>query len=344
MARRGFIPPGPPLVSDDAPAHVLIETLRSELAALHYSPRSRKAYCAWVARFLAFHAHHRPSELGRDNINDYLRFLSTQRSVSSSTHNQALSALHRFFTLVLRRPDDSLRGLLRAKPVLRKPMVASDADIRAILAELHNPVRLMVALMYGAGLRISECARLRIKDIDFDRREIRVHDGKGRKDRVTMVPASLVDDLRTQLERARRQHAIDLREGAGHVELPDALTRKLPSASRDWAWQWLFPATRTYHHAQTKQQRRHHFHTSALQRAFREAWKAAGLNRRVTCHTLRHSFGTALLEAGYDIRTIQELMGHKDVSTTMIYTHVLNKGAMGVESPLDAPNKSRIRR
>ena len=159
-----------------------------------------------------------------------------------------------------------------------------------------------------------------------------------------MLPETLVANLRTQLERTRRQHAADLREGAGHVELPDALARKLPTASRDWPWQWLFPATRTYHHPPTNQLRRHHFHVSAVQRAFRDACKAAGLNRRITCHTLRHSFGTALLEAGYDIRTIQELMGHKDVATTMIYTHVLNKGALGVRSPLDAPDPSRVKR
>jgi integron integrase len=337
VPRRRLLPSTAPAVSPNAPTDVLLNVLDRELRLLHYSPRTARAYCNWVERFLGFYHYKRASELERDHINDYLRHLSTQREVSASTHNQALSAIYFFFVTVLRRNEDSLRGLARAKSVQRLPTVASHHEVSSLLDHVSGMTRLMLALMYGTGLRVSECAELRVKDFDFERLEIRVRDGKGRKDRVTMLPQALARELHAHLGRVRRQHETDLREGAGYVELPDALARKLPSASREFAWQWAFPAQRTYRDRKTGQRRRHHLHVSALQRAVREAVARAGLSRRITCHTLRHSFATALLDNGYDIRTIQELLGHRDVATTMIYTHVLNRGALGVRSPLDLP-------
>jgi integron integrase len=213
--------------------------------------------------------------------------------------------------------------------------VLTPSEVISLLEQMHGPPRLMASLLYGSGLRLLECARLRIKDVDFERREIRIRDGKGRKDRLTPLPASLVPALRVHVDEARAQHERDLREGAGYVELPDALRRKYPSAPLEWPWQWLFPATRHYTEPKTGERRRHHLHETVLQRAVRQAALAAHLTKRVSCHTLRHSFATHLLESGYDIRTIQELLGHRDVSATMIYTHVLNRGPLGVRSPLD---------
>jgi integron integrase len=219
---------------------------------------------------------------------------------------------------------------------------AGPSEVAAVLGRLEGAPALMAALLYGAGLRLLECAHLRTKDLDFERQELVVRDGKGRKDRITMVPRSLVAPLQEHLARVRAQHVTDLATGAGWVELPDALDRKFPNAGREWPWQWVFPATRTYRDPVSGQVRPHHLHETVLQRAVHEAARAAGLAKRVSCHTLRHSFATALLEGGYDIRTIQELLGHRDVSTTMIYTHVLNRGGLGVRSPLDGVLTRRI--
>jgi integron integrase len=272
--------------------------------------------------------------MGETEVVAFLSSLALHGNVAASTQNQALSALVFLYADVLGADLDWLQGLVRAKRPERVPVVLTQDEVARLLAELRGTEWLMASLMYGAGLRLSECAELR-KDIDLARRELRVRDGKGRKDRVTMLPARLIGALSLALAESRRLHQKDLDDGAGWAALPDALARKFPNAGREIAWQWLFPATRTYLDAATGQRRRHHLHESVLQRAVRAAVLRAGITKRASCHTLRHSFATHLLEAGYDIRTIQELLGHRDVSTTMIYTHVLNKGGRGVRSPLD---------
>ena len=241
----------------------------------------------------------------------------------------------RTVTRLLGAELDWLQGLVRAKRPERLSVVLTQDEVSRLLSELTGTDWLMASLMYGAGLRLLECAELRIKDLDLATREIRVRDGKGRKDRVTVVPAKLIEPLASRMSATRRLHQSDIDEGAGWVALPDALVRKFPNAGREIAWQWMFPATRTYVDPATGLRRRHHLHESVLQRAVKSAVERAGLTKRASCHTLRHSFATHLLEAGYDIRTIQELLGHRDVSTTMIYTHVLNKGGRGVRGPLD---------
>lgn len=313
----------------------LLDRVRAGIRARHYSRRTERAYVAWIRKFVLFHGKRHPTELGEQEISAFLTHLAVSAKVSASTQNQALSALLFLYRDVLARDLEWLDGVVRAKRPVRLPVVLSRAEAAALLGHLHGVPRLMASLLYGSGLRLLECCRLRVKDVDFDRREITVRDGKGRKDRVTMLPAGLAAPLAAQIERVRRQHAEDLRAGAGSVELPGALDRKYPRAAWEVGWQWVFPATRFYRHAETGRRRRHHLHESVLQRAVRQAALRAGIAKPATCHTLRHSFATHLLEAGYDIRTIQELLGHREVSTTMIYAHVLNRGGRGVRSPLD---------
>ena len=262
--------------------------------------------------------------------------LAVSAHVSASTQNQAFSALLFLYRDVMGAKLAGLEETERAKRPERLPQVLAAGEVRAVLRQLRGRMLTMACLMYGSGLRLLECARLRTKDIDFERAEITVRDGKGRKDRVTVLPTRVAARLRAHIETVRRLHEADLQVGAGSVAMPDALARKFPSASRDWAWQWVFPAARLYADDSTGVRRRHHVHESVLQRAFREAVRASGITKPATCHTLRHSFATHLLESGYDIRTIQELLGHSDVSTTMIYTHVLNRGGRGVRSPIDS--------
>jgi integron integrase len=257
------------------------------------------------------------------------------RHVAPSTQNQALAALLFLYVHVLSVPLARLGDFTRAKRPHRVPIVLTPGEVAAVLNQMRGVPALMASLLYGAGLRLLECAHLRVKDLDLERLEIVVRDGKGRRDRLTMLPEGMVDPLRRHLAWARDQHAADVVAGAGWVELPDALDRKYPNAAREWPWQWVFPATRTYREPVTGRTRRHHLHETVLQGAVREAVLATGMAKRASCHTLRHSFATHLLEGGYDIRTIQELLGHRDVSTTMIYTHVLNRGGLGVRSPLD---------
>lgn len=313
----------------------LLDQVRAELRLRHYSPRTEKAYLAWVLRYVRHHGTRHPRELGAEHVTAFLTHLATEQKVSASTQNQALAALLFLYVDVLRKPLAELEGLVRAKRPHRIPVVLTQAEVQRLLEQLDGPVHLVAGLLYGAGLRLLEAARLRVKDLDLERREIRVRDGKGRRDRVTPLPRSLLAELEAHLQRVARQHQADLAAGAGWVELPDALRAKYPRAGREWPWQWVFPATRRYTHPETGEQRRHHLHETVIQRAVREAALAAGISKRAHCHTLRHSFATHLLESGYDIRTIQELLGHRDVSTTMIYTHVLNRGGLGVRSPLD---------
>jgi len=328
--------PPPELVpATPAPPPRLLDLVRQTVRARHYSRRTEKAYVGWIRRFIFFHRKRHPKEMGSPEIAQFLSQLATRAGVSASTQNQAFSALVFLYREVLDRKLEGLEDVVRAKRPVRVPMVLSRVEVAAVLRYLHGTSWLMGLLMYGAGLRVLECARLRVKDVDFDRNELTVRDGKGRKDRVTLLPAKVKDPLRAHIERVERQHRRDLDEGVGSVELPDALARKYPNAAHDWAWQWVFPASRLYVDRRTGELRRHHVHESVVQRAFKDAVRAAGLSKPATCHTLRHSFATHLLEAGYDIRTIQELLGHSDVNTTMIYTHVLNRGGRGVQSPLD---------
>lgn len=313
----------------------LLDTVRQVLRARHYSMRTEKVYVWWIRRYIFFHAKRHPNEMGASEVTAFLSSLATQGKVSASTQNQAFSALLFLYREVLGRGLQGLEQVVRAKRPERLPLVLSREEVAAILSHMHGRAWLMASLMYGAGLRLLECARLRIKDVDFSRGEVTVRDGKGRKDRVTVLPEKLAQPLLAHVERVHRQHEADLAGGLGTVHLPDALDRKYPSASREWAWQWVFPATRLHVDATTGERRRHHLHESVLQRAFKDALRAAGVPKPASCHTMRHCFATHLLEAGYDIRTIQELLGHRDVSTTMIYTHVLNRGGRGVRSPLD---------
>jgi integron integrase len=312
----------------------LLDQVRQALRTRHYSPRTEKSYVRWIARFVVFHGKRHPREMGGPEIERFLTDLATRGRVSASTQNQALSALLFLYQEVLRRPLDPISGIVRAKRPARLPVVLSREEVRALLEHLHGPTWLMASLLYGSGLRLLECCRLRVKDIDFRRSEITVRDGKGHKDRVTVLPVRLQGPLAAHLERVRMQHQVDLRRGAGSVELPNALRAKYPRAPWEWCWQWVFPASRFYV-ASAGERRRHHLHESVLQRAVKDAVRSAGIPKPASPHSLRHSFATTLLENGYDIRTIQELLGHADVSTTMIYTHLIHRGALGVRSPLD---------
>lgn len=314
----------------------LLDLVRQALRVRHYSARTEQAYCHWIRRFILFHDKRHPNELGASEVQQFLDHLAHDRGVSAGTQNQALAALVFLYNDVLAMGLERHVTLVRARLPERIPVVLTPGEVTKLLGQLKGTPLLMASLLYGAGLRLIECARLRVKDVDFERREICVHDGKGRKGRLTPLPATLIPALREHCQRTQLQHEADLRDGAGYVELPNALRRKYPNAAREWPWQWLFPATRLYHHPKTNERRRHHLHETVVQRAVRQAALTAQLTKRVSCHTLRHSFATHLLEAGYDIRTIQELLGHRDVATTMIYTHVLNRGPLGVRSPLDA--------
>jgi integron integrase len=313
----------------------LLGRLQSALRTRHYSPRTEEAYVGWVRRFVRFHGCCHPAELGPEAISEFLTYLATAGRVSSSTQNQALCALLFLYQHVIERAPEALGEFVHAKRPDRLPIVLGTNEVALVLERMQGVPRLMASLLYGSGLRLLECVTLRVKDLDCERREVLVRDGKGGKDRVTPLPGRVQDDIVAQLRLVKRQHERDLAEGAGWVELPGGLAQKFANAGREWPWQWAFPATRGYFHPETRQWRRHHYHETALQRAVHAAGLAAGIGKRVTCHSLRHSFATHLLELGADIRTIQELLGHRSVATTMIYTHVLNRGGLGARSPLD---------
>ena len=313
----------------------LVALVRDALRARHMSPRTEEAYIGWIKRYILFHDVRHPATMGEREINAFLTHLALRERVSASTQNQALSALLFLYRHVLGRELGDLGEIIRARRPKRLPVVLTREEVRAVLGQLRGDKWLTASLMYGAGLRLSECLQLRVQDIDLARDEITVRDGKGAKDRVTMLPQSLKTALEEHLRKVKAIHEKDLRDGWGRVPLPDALERKYPSASREWLWQWVFPQQNRWKNPKTGEQGRHHVDESMLQKAFKQARGKAGLTKRATCHTLRHSFATHLLEDGYDIRTVQELLGHSDVRTTMIYTHVLNRGGRGVKSPMD---------
>lgn len=313
----------------------LLDQLREALRSRHYSRRTEQTYCHWVKRFIFFNKVRHPSEMAEPEINAFLTHLAVKEKVSASTQNQALSALLFLYRYVIMRAVGDLGEVIRARTPRRLPVVMTREEVKAVLANLSGDKWLMASLMYGAGLRLSECLCLRVQDIDFSRHEILVRDGKGAKDRHTMLPESLKAPLQEHLERVKTVHERDLSEGWGRVLMPDALDRKYPNAQKDWRWQWVFPQQHRWRNALTRQEGRHHVDESLVQKAVQTAVTKAGLTKRATCHTFRHSFATHLLENGYDIRTVQELLGHNDVKTTMIYTHVLNRGPSSVRSPAD---------
>jgi integron integrase len=314
----------------------LLEQVKHCLRLKHYSIRTEEAYVQAIRRFILYHGKRHPKEMGVDEIRQFLSHLATQGHVSASTQNVALSALLFLYREVLGREELSyIDGIERAKLPKRVPTVLTRQEVANLLSQLSGTCHLMTSLLYGAGLRLMECVRLRVKDIDFGYMQLTVRDGKGGKDRRTTLPESLMEPLKRQLERVRLLHGEDVERGYGRVYLPYALERKYPNAAREWAWQWAFPAGKLSSDPRSGGVRRHHASEDALQRAIKRAIKRAGITKRASSHTLRHSFATHLLEDGYDIRTIQELLGHADVQTTMIYTHVLNKGGKGVRSPLD---------
>jgi integron integrase len=312
-----------------------VSTPRSTIRRRHLSPRTEEAYAGWVRRFILFHDKRHPNEMGEAEAGKFLSFLASQRHVSASTQNQALAALLFLYNEVLGRPLARLDGVVHAKRPERLPVVLGRTEVKALLDAMRGDSWLVASLLYGSGLRLLECLTLRLKDVDITAREIVVRDGKGRKDRHTVLPSALLPPLAKHVQRVQDQHQRDRVRGAGFVFLPDALDRKYPGAAIDLRWQWLFPATRLHHDPVSGRLRRHHLHETVIQRAVKEAADRVHLQKPATPHTLRHSFATHLLEDGYDIRTIQELLGHRDVSTTMIYTHVLNRGPRGVRSPLD---------
>lgn len=289
----------------------------------------------WTRRFIHFHNLRHPTEMGEAEINAFLTHLAVKGRVSASTQNQALSALIFLYRHVLNRRIGELGEVVRARRPLRMPIVMTRDEVSSVLKRLSGEKWLIAALMYGAGLRLTECLRLRIQDIDFASGQITVRDGKGNQDRVTMLPEMVRGPLRDHMGQVKEIHEQDLKDGYGRVLMPYALERKFRNADAEWSWQWVFPQQRRWRDTETGKQGRHHMDTSIIQRAVKEAVGMAGLSKRATCHTFRHSFATHLLEDGYDIRTIQELLGHKDVKTTMIYTHVLNRGPSGVRSPMD---------
>ena len=313
----------------------LIPRMRARLRVMRYSPRTEERYVDWAVRYVRFHDMRHPKELGAREVEEFLTFLATEKHVAASTQNQALAALLYLYKEVLRQPIAYVDDIVRAKRPTRVPVVLTRDEVRRVLAVMAGTPQMVAQLLYGSGLRLMEACTLRVKDVDLERREITVRGGKGNKDRRTMLSAKMEEVLRRQTERVRRQLAIDARSGGGHAELPSAYGRKSATASRELSWQWVFPASREYADVESGERRRHHVHETVVQRAVKEAVRVAGLTKRASCHTFRHSFATHLLEDGYDIRTVQELLGHRDLNTTMIYTHVLNRGGLGVRSPAD---------
>jgi len=314
----------------------LLAELNRQLRLRHYSEATVRSYLRWIVRYVRFHGTRHPSELSQDDVVEFLSALAIRNRVSSSTQNQAMAAISFLYREVLGTPLEQLDPIARAKRAIRLPVVLTKDEVRQLIARMEGTPQLVAMLLYGSGLRVLECLTLRVKDLDFASHEIVVRAGKGDKDRLTMLPTGVEERLRDHLQEVRALHERDLRRGGGRSDIPNALARKFPHASTEWRWQYVFPAARTYVDALSRELRRHHLHVTVVQRAVAEAVRASGLTKRATCHTFRHSFATHLIENGYDIRTVQELLGHSDVRTTMIYTHVLRGGGRGVRSPIDA--------
>jgi len=313
----------------------LLDRVVARLRVKHYSLRTEKTYVDWIKRYIWFHGKRHPQEMGGLEVEAFLSHLAVERTVSASTQNQAKSALLFLYKEVLQTELPWLDNITQAKVPKRLPVVMTRDEVRAVLSRMDGTMWLIASLLYGSGLRIMECLRMRVKDLDLAKGEILVREGKGFKDRVTMLPTSLVQSLKDHLLRVKELHEGDLKTGHGEVFMPMALARKYPNAGRSWAWQYVFPSRNLSADPLSSVIRRHHADEKTIRRAVRRAVLEAGINKPATPHTFRHSFATHLLESGYDIRTVQELLGHSDVSTTMIYTHVLNKGGKGVVSPLD---------
>ncbi|WP_313117898.1 integron integrase [Ectopseudomonas guguanensis] len=313
----------------------LLDQLRQQIRVRNYSIRTEAVYAEWVKRYIRFHHYRHPAEMGAAEIEAFLTHLAVKRDVSASTQNQALAALLFLYKEVLKLDLPWLQGVVRAKKPKHLPVVLTRSEVDALLAQLQGDSWIVANLLYGAGLRLLEALRLRVKDVDFTRREIIVRDGKGQKDRVTMLPMRVVEPLRQHLNKVQRLHQGDPAEGFGEANLPFALARKYPNAAKEWGWQFVFPSGNRSQEPRGYGIYRHHLHEKTIQRAVREAARRAGLIKHATPHSLRHSFATHLLEAGQDIRTVQELLGHADIRTTQIYTHVLNRGGLAVLSPLD---------
>ncbi|KFX68675.1 integrase [Pseudomonas taeanensis MS-3] len=313
----------------------LLDQMREQIRLRHYSIRTERVYCEWVRRFIRFHRYRHPLEMGAAEVEAFLSDLAVRRHVSASTQNQALAALLFLYQQVFKADLPWLGEIVRAKKPVRLPVVLSVVEVQQVLSHLDGELWLAASLLYGSGMRLMEVMRLRVKDVDFVRREILIRDGKGMKDRVTVLPQRVIEPLKRHLAVVRAMHQAELQGGHGDVYLPFALERKYPQAPWDWAWQYVFPASGVSRDPRSGKMRRHHLDEKRVQRAFKAAVKAVGITKLATPHTLRHSFATHLLESGQDIRTVQELLGHTDVKTTMFYTHVLNRGGLGVLSPLD---------
>jgi integron integrase len=314
----------------------LIEAVKTEIRTRHFSYRTETSYLEWVRRFVAFHNYVDPRGLDASvTVKTYLDYLAVEREVAASTQNQALNALVFFYGQVLRKPLGEMEEFARAKRPRRLPEVMTRNEVKTLLSKTNGTTGLAAGLMYGSGLRLMECVRLRVKDIDFARHQIMVRDGKGQKDRVTMLPERFVAPLQEHLARIKTIYAQDLAQGTAEVYVWPAMARKYPNAGKEWIWQYVFPAKSLSVDPRSGKVRRHHINENLIQKAVKEAAAQAAINKKVSCHTLRHSFATHLLEAGYDIRTVQELLGHANVATTMIYTHVLNRPGLSVKSPAD---------
>jgi len=318
-----------------APAPKLLDRVRWHLRVKHYSIRTETAYVDWIRRFILFHKKRHPDDMTEEQIGVYLTHLAVNQHVSASTQNQALSALLFLYQQVLDRKLAFIPGVERVRRPPKVPVVLTPEETRSVLAQIRGDYRLMAELLYGSGMRLMEAVRLRVKDIDFGYNHITVRDGKGMRERVTLLPQSLKKPLQSHLDRVKELHQQDLLRGAGNVYLPFGLRRKYPNAQRAWSWQYVFPAAKPSLDPRSGETRRHHVLEKNLQNAVKIAVRKTGVSKAASCHTFRHSFATHLLESGSDIRTVQELLGHKDVSTTMIYTHVLNKPGLGIQSPLD---------
>lgn len=317
------------------PSPKLLDQVRNVARARHLSLSTERAYAGWIRRFILFHNKKHPKDMAEMEIRQFISDLAVNAKISASTQTVALSALLFLYRDVLKKPLPYVDHIERARPSKKLPVVFTRNEVQAVLARLNGTHHLIASLLYGSGLRLMEAIRLRVKDIDFERGQINVREGKGAKDRVTMLSATLVNPLMTHLKKIRVLHGEDLREGHGRVLLPFALNRKYPTTAREWGWQFVFPSANLSRDPRSGEIRRHHAHPDHVQRAVKRAIAMAQIHKNGSCHTFRHSFATHLLEDGHDIRTIQELLGHKDVRTTMIYTHVLNRGGRGVRSPLD---------